>query len=152
MPAGVDKSGYTKPDLLFYYSQSTISDDFLCKHSADGLYTASMEYCCVMWLMAVPASDAFLFHWDLGGDLNLQGHIQSIALRLSPVRANRQPDSGFLSLVFSYLSPTNGSGSTGEWGQEVAYRLCFYSLCGNFLIIGHTNSFHSPPWHFTPFV
>ena len=56
------------------------------------------------------------------------------------------------SLAFSYLSPTNGLASMGEWGQEVAYSLCFYSLCGNFLVRGHTESFHSPPWHLTVYV
>lgn len=76
-----------------------------------------------------------------------------MALRLNPIRANRQTDySGFLSLVFSYLSPANGLASVGDWGQEVAYGLCFYSLCGDFLIIGHAESLHSPPWHFTLFM
>lgn len=56
-------------------------------------------------------------------------------------RAIRQSGSGFPSLVFSYLSPMMAQ---PEWGQEAAHGPLFLFPVWKFLIIGHTESLHSP--------
>lgn len=134
--------------LLFRKSLETIVGKILLQEEYKRLHAAFLH---ATELVVVCESGTFFFPMVSWRWFKLEGHVQCTALKLCPW-ANRQPDRSFLSLVFSYLSPTNGFTPLGEWGQEVAYGLCFDSLCGNFLIIGHTKSFHSPPWHLSLFM